>query len=89
MMSPGGEDRIPDHHSEAPPPGTTMVLLQDSVSPQGLSFSKGQTTTFVRPGKNGWHLVRHSSGTQCWLAAQHLQVVVMEAGTDPGIDVDV
>ena len=74
MMSPGGEDRVPEHHASAVAPGTKMVLTQDALSPQGLAFRKGQITTFLKSGKHGWLLVRDVSGTQCWLAAQHLQV---------------
>lgn len=54
--------------------GTAVIVIENAVSPQGVSFHKGQPATFIKMGKNGWTLVRDAAGTQCWLATQHLQL---------------
>jgi hypothetical protein len=79
MMSPPQETIAPgnadlERDFSHVPPGTPMIVIEDAVSPQGISFHKGQPATFIKVGKNGWTLVRDKAGTQCWLATQHLQL---------------
>jgi len=91
MMSPGGGEEMHVHHmplnpsaAACLPSGTKVMVIEDTVSPQGVSFLKGQVATFMKLGKNGWSLVREKTGTQCWLATQHLQVTSAAAEEKPG-----
>ena len=60
------------------------VITQDSISPQGQGFHKGQQVIFIKVGQNGWTLIRDEDGRQCWLPSHHLDVEGVGVGAHSG-----
>ena len=76
MASSPHEKKSGSSHGAAMPTPAVLqaVITQDSISPQGQGFHKGQQVTFIKVGQNGWTLIRDEDGRQCWLPSDHLDV---------------
>ena len=58
---------------------TKLLLICDTATPAGRTYSAGEIFDFIKQGTNGWTLIRDANSSMCWLPSDELQVVEWEA----------